>query len=112
MNTLGNIAIAGHNRQGATVVIELRLFNSLVEYAGEQGSHRPLQLVAGSTVGDLVAHLGIPHERVWLVLVNGRDITRGLVGAPVRENHELEDGDVVALSGPVPYSYGMGSPIV
>ncbi len=46
------------------------------------------------------------------VLVNGRDITPGLVGDDIRDYHVLDDGDVIALSGEVPYSYGYGSPVV
>jgi hypothetical protein len=45
-------------------------------------------------------------------LVNGRDITPGRVGDGIRDYHVLDDGDVVALSGAVPYSYGYGSPVV
>jgi hypothetical protein len=44
--------------------------------------------------------------------VNGRDITPGLVGDSIRDYHVLDDGDVIALSGAVPYSYGYGSPVV
>jgi hypothetical protein len=44
--------------------------------------------------------------------VNGRDITPGLVGGDIKDYHVLDDGDVIALSGAVPYSYGYGSPVV
>ncbi len=46
------------------------------------------------------------------VLVNGRDITPGLVGDDIRDYHVLDDGDVIALSGAVSYSYGYGSSVV
>ena len=39
-------------------------------------------------------------------------ITPGLVGDAVKDYHMIEDGDVVAFSGAVPYSYGYGSPVV
>ncbi len=45
-------------------------------------------------------------------MVNGRDVTPSRVGAPVNRNREIADGDVVPLSGPVPYSYGYGAPVV
>ncbi len=99
-----------HNRRGITVRVEARAFNSLHTFI--EGGREVLDLPAGSTVADLATRLGIPRERIWLVLVNGRDITGGLVGARVRVARELEDGDVVAFSGPVPYSYGLGSPVV
>ena len=45
-------------------------------------------------------------------MTNGRDVTPGRVGAPVSSDREIADGDIVALSGPVPYSYGYGAPVV
>ena len=104
------ITAAGHNRGDVTVRVEARAFNSLHDYI--DGGRVQLDVPAGSTVGDVARRLRIPAERIWLVLVNGRDITGGLVGAPVRDTRELEDGDVVAFSGPVPYSYGLGAPVV
>ena len=44
-------------------------------------------------------------------MVNGRDVTPLLNGG-IETGHLLEDGDVVALSGPVPCSWGYGSPVV
>ena len=104
------ISGAGHNRQDITVRIEARAFNSLYDYI--DGGRVEMDVPAGSTVGDVARRMGIPSQRIWLVLVNGRDITGGLVGAPVRDTRELDDGDVVAFSGPVPYSYGLGAPVV
>ena len=43
-------------------------------------------------------------------MVDRRDVTPGRVGAPVNRDHEIVDGDVVALSGPAPYGYG--APVV
>jgi hypothetical protein len=57
-------------------------------------------------------HWGLPKDKVFLVLRNGRDVTPGLVGAEVNVETALEDGDVIAFSGPVPYSYGYGAPVV
>ena len=45
-------------------------------------------------------------------MTNGRDVTPGRVGAPVNSDREIAIGDIVALSGPVPYSYGYGAPVV
>ncbi len=102
----------GHNSQGIAITVEVRLFNSVAKAAGEGGSVRQLTLPAGGRVGDVVQALNIPKSAVFLALVNGRDVTPGLIGAEIRTGHELEDGDVVALSGPVPYSYGYGAPVV
>lgn len=104
------VAGPGHNLCDLGLDIEVRAFNSLHGYI--PGGRQRLQVPAGCTVGELAERFSIPPERIWLVLVNGRDISRGLVGAPVRATRVLEHGDVVAFSGPVPYSYGMGSPVV
>lgn len=105
-------AMLGHNSQGLTITIEVRLFNSVAKHAGDGGSVRKLTLPAGGRIGDVVNELKIPKDKVFVALVNGRDVTPGLVGANIRAGYELEDGDVVAFSGPIPYSYGYGAPVV
>ncbi len=103
----------GHNAGGATIAVEIRLFNSLVRHAGPEGPVRRMELAAGATVGDLVDRLRLPLDEVFLVLRNGRDVSPGLYGGG-RVNREaaLDEGDVVAFSGPVPYSFGLGAPVV
>lgn len=100
----------GHNSRGLSIQIEVRLFNSISRYADGAGAHQLLEVPAGTTVGDILALFRIPEEDVFLVFVDGRDITRKLNG--VRATFEVEDGAVVSLSGPVPYSYGYGAPVV
>ena len=102
----------GHNIQSIFIQVELRLFNSVTRYANGKGTRHQLSLPAGTTVGELAARMGIPRDELFLVLVNGRDITPGLVGDQIKDYHMIEDGDVVAFSGAVPYSYGYGSPVV
>jgi len=102
----------GDNSRDQTITVEVRLFNCLAQYADRSGWRRKLQVPVGTAVGELALLLGIPLERLFLILVNGRDITPGLVGDRVKENHQVEEGDVIAFSGAVPYSYGYGSPVV
>jgi len=102
----------GHNTDGALVHVESRLFNSLTKFAGERSWRETFTLPAGSTIQDLVRIWQLPENEIFLVLRNGRDVTPGLVGNPVNLEPALEDGDVIAFSGPVPYSYGYGAPIV
>jgi len=100
----------GDNSGAIRIQVEVRLFNSLVPH----GQGRPVQTVplpAGSTVGDVIRRFGIPPRDVYLVLINGRDPTPTL-GDVVNQERTLEDGDVVALSGPVPFSWGYGAPVV
>ena len=105
-------ASIGHNSEGASIEVEVRLFNSMARYANGAGAGWRLSVPAGTTVGGLAARLGIPCEDLFLVLVNGRDITPGIFGDAVKSYHVIEDGDVVAFSGAVPYSYGYGAPVV
>jgi hypothetical protein len=105
-------ATIGHNSEDLAINVEVRLFNSITRYANGEGTRQTLAVEPGTTVGALARQLGIPLEKLFLVLVNGRDVTPGLVGAAIKDYHMLDDGDVVAFSGAVPYSYGYGAPVV
>jgi hypothetical protein len=109
-NPVGRKSV-GHNSAGITVSTEVRLFNSISRLGGEGGMFRRLELPAGSDLGDVLRRLSIPPGEVFLVFVNGRDITPTL-NAGIRTGYVIEDGDVIALSGPVPYSWGYGAPVV
>ena len=101
----------GRNRGGAAIRIEVRLFNSIAMPNGGPAP-RHVEIPVGCTLRELAGTVGIVLADVFLVLVNGRDITGGLVGDPVNGARELADGDVVAFSGPVPYSFGYGAPVL
>ncbi len=107
------IAGLGHNAGGATIAVEVRLFNSLVRHAGPDGPVQRLEFEAGATVGDVIDRLRLPLADVFLVLRNGRDVSPGVYrGGQVNREATLDEGDVVAFSGPVPYSFGFGAPVV
>jgi hypothetical protein len=101
----------GDNIAGAVVEFEVRLYNSISALAGGGHAGFTMQMPAGSSVGDLLEALAIPVQEVFLVLINGRDITPSLYGG-VRTDYYIQDGDRVAFSGPVPYGWGYGSPVV
>lgn len=105
-------ASIGHNSQHGKVTVESRLFNSLTKYKGERTTCEVFTLPAGSTVLDLLQAWGLPKREVFLCLRNGRDVTPGLVGTEINGDAVLNEGDVIAFSGPVPYSYGYGAPVV
>jgi hypothetical protein len=55
----------------------------------------------------------LPIPEIFLVLRNGRDVTPGIYqGGVVNTEVALDDGDVIAFSGPVPYSWAYGAPVV
>ncbi len=105
-------AAIGHNRQGATVGVERRSFNSVARLAENGRARAAPSLPTGSTLGKRIGRLGIPAAAIHPIMVNRRDVTPGRVGAPVNRDHETVDGDVVALSGPAPYSDRYGAPVV
>ena len=84
--------------------IEVRLFNSLTKY----GSGK-LEVPEGSRVADVLQNLKIPPEEIHLVLLNGRNLGK-VTDSEVQQ--PLGPGDVLALSGPVPWSRGYGSAVV
>ncbi len=101
----------GHNAGPSSVSVRIKAFNSLVGYCDPGRLQEPFVYPAASTVADIVRDLAIPLDKLFLVLINGRDVSPGLVGQ-VNLDRVLEDGDVVALSGPVPFSFGYGAPVV
>ena len=103
----------GHNSQSQTIRVQVRLFNSLARYTPNSNFREELEVPADACVGDLIQRFKLPVSEIFLVLRNGRDITPGLYqGGVVNTEAGLNDGDVIAFSGPVPYSYGYGAPVV
>jgi hypothetical protein len=100
----------GHNSGAVDVNVEIRFFNSIARYRNGKGLFDTRNFPAGSDIADVLKNYGIRHDDVFLIFVNGRDITPKLNG--LRTSYVLEDGDVVSLSGPVPYSWGYGAPVV
>ncbi len=92
--------------------ITIRLFNTLSKYAS--GSTQwPVTLADGSTVGDALERLGLPEEEIFLLLHNGRNIMQGFgFNSGIDKDRILHDGDVLAFSGPIPFSRGYGAAIV
>lgn len=79
--------------------ITFKLYASLTPYLPE-GARRdnqvPLKLAEGSTVGQVIAPLGLPPKLVHLVLVNGKYIE-----PDARMSTTLTEGDVLAIWPPI-----------
>lgn len=92
------------------MAIEVRLFNSLSRHAPNGRPVLRLEACDDCTVRDIAERLGIPESSIFVAFRNGRNVELAADGdrlaVPVR------DGDVIALSGPVPWSRGYGAPVV
>lgn len=103
----------GHNVSAARLRIEVRLYNSLSRYGAPDGISRVVDVAPGTTIGDLVRRFKLPPSEIVLTLRNGRDVSPGAYqGGTINRNVVVDGGDVIAFSGPVPYSYGYGAPVV
>lgn len=105
----------GHNSGDTLVRFVVKGFNSVSPFVKKHGAPRPMELPVGATIRDVVEKLGIPNHTIFLAMKNGRDVTTGLYPSSEPEVNldvEIEDGDHISFSGPVPYSYGYGAPIV
>jgi len=103
-------AAIGHNSNEIPIIVRAKMFNSIK--APDGGPRlRNITMNAGDTLNDLVTALGIDKKALFIVWANGRDVTKRL-GAQINLDYVMEDGDEIALSGPIPYSWGYGSPVV
>ena len=106
-----NKSMIGHNSADTTITVEVRLFNSLAKFLPKEDKNPILAFQPGSTIEDILKQMGIPKSKVFLALCNGRDVTPDL-GGDINADYIFEEGDIIALSGPIPYSWGYGAPVV
>jgi hypothetical protein len=90
------------------IEIELCLFNSLARYMPEVVSR--LSVPKGTQAGELAQRLCIPAREIYAAWRNGRDIMTTF-GGGLQLGVTLQEGDRLALSGPIPFSRGYGSPV-
>ena len=90
------------------IEIELYLFNSLAQYMPQVTSR--LSVPKGTEAGELPQRLRIPAREIYAAWRNGRDIMTTF-GGVLQQGVSLQDGDRLALSGPIPFSRGYGSPV-
>jgi len=100
----------GHNSGDVVVTIRAKLFNSVIPPGSGPHLH-DLTFAVGATLADLVQELNIDPAAIFIAWANGRDVTKRL-GDNINLEYVLTDGDEIALSGPIPYSWGYGSPVV
>jgi hypothetical protein len=81
------------------ITLEVWLYGPLARYAPEPSTRSYAQihisLPAGSTIGDLLSHLGIPREEKGITFVNGELSDMPGLGADL--DRVLKDGDRIGL---------------
>jgi sulfur carrier protein ThiS len=94
--------------------VEVWLYGPIARYAGEQsrGSHAQLNLdlPAGSTMQDLLDHLGLPPEERGITFINGN--LAALPGLDADLGVILQEGDRVGIShgkSMWPFQYRFGA---
>jgi len=97
-----------------TIQVEVWLYGPIARYAGEQskGSYAELHLTfsAGSTMRDLLDHLGLPSEEKGITFINGS--LAALPGLDADRGVVLHDGDRVGIShrrSMWPFQYRFGA---
>ena len=75
----------------ATIRITVLLGGNLRKEGGKGRQEFAVELTSGSQVEDLLAHLGLPDDRVKMIMVNGRGATLDTA---------IGEGDRVALFPP------------
>lgn len=99
----------GHNSRDLHMQVDLLMFNRVLANFGGKVK-QSVTVPVGTSVGELLAQFSIPEREIFIAFVNGTDITSE--PGQVHLSHELNEGDRLALSGPVPYSWGYGAPVV
>lgn len=85
-----------HRVEQASVAIEARFFNSMLDHSPSGGMRETVLLEAGATVADVIRELGLPGQDIHLILKNG---------CPVEPAAAVNNGDRIAFSGPVPFNW-------
>ncbi len=104
------MAWIGDNSGAVEISIRAKMFNSIRPADGGPRL-RDMVLHAGATLKDVVQALNVDPGALFIVWANGRDVSKQMCG-DINLDYVLEDGDEIALSGPIPYSWGYGSPVV
>ncbi|HDQ71482.1 MAG TPA: MoaD/ThiS family protein [Chloroflexi bacterium] len=96
------------------IQLEIWLYGPVAQYAGEasQGSYAQLDvaLPQGSTLEDLIIHLGLPTEERGITFINGN--LAALPGLDADLSVQLHDGDRVGIShrkSMWPFQYRFGA---
>ena len=83
----------------STIVLDIWLYGALARYGGAGAqlgyAHLELRLPQGSTISDLLAHLGMPTAERGITFINGQ--LSAMPGLQPDLDHVLQDNDRVAF---------------
>jgi hypothetical protein len=85
-------------REALRIWVEARLAGAPHRQPTSHGLCRSVEVPPGMTIAGLVELLRLPVSEIGVVLRNGCDVTEGIGARPV----PIEDGDIIAFSGPPP----------
>lgn len=88
------------------MAIEVRIYNSLQRFV--EVPRLMLEAKDPITVANIVRTLRIDGDEIYVAFKNGKPLGRGLAAAA---ETVITDGDILALSGPIPFSWGYGAPV-
>jgi sulfur carrier protein ThiS len=88
------------------VGIEVRIYNSLQKFVAQP--RITLDIQGQVSVAAQVHQLGIDGREIYVAFKNGKPLGRGMAAAA---DTTLSNGDSLALSGPIPFSWGYGAPV-
>ncbi|MBY0224234.1 MAG: hypothetical protein K2Q28_00325 [Hyphomicrobium sp.] len=95
------------------IAIEVRFVSSLTKFSDSPRFAERIEVVAETTIGDLITRYGLPIDEIARVLCNGRDLNPGTyTGGNLDLGASISDGDVITFSGPAPAIPGLRSAAV
>ncbi|MBC7259113.1 MAG: MoaD/ThiS family protein [Chloroflexi bacterium] len=101
----------------ANIVVDVWLYGALAKYGGEaaESAHANLKvsLPEGSTMADLLKHLGLPTEERGITFISGN--LSAMPGLQPDLGHVLKDGDRVGIFDPRsmwPFQYRHGAAMI
>ena len=91
------------------IEVEIHLYNSLTKCFAR---NEPLRLLlpSGTPPAEVAQRLGIPNGEIFAAWHNGRNILKSF-GGSFEDGVSLDNGDRLALSGPIPFSRAYGAPV-
>lgn len=111
--TVHDRSITAVARTADLIAIEVRFVSSLTKFSDSSRFSERIDVLAETTVGDLIARYRLPMDQIARVLCNGRDMSPGTyTGGHLDVGASISDGDVITFAGAAPSIPGTRSTAV